>query len=301
MPLFFLLEEKLREQSTLLNIATARIQHSLIHLQQIDHVNGHHDHVPDYLTGTLAVLHLQHHVGLGLVVIGPLFRIPPHSLRAHLRDGLEEVEHEGFIPRNGNHQQLALHAGDEEVAALRGAVQGGPQHVLGAVEEVVAEVGAFQVADDGGAAGVGGVREEVAAVDEELAVAQRPGLSEPHEELGFVEVESLDAVGDGGLRLRGLQEGELAAEGCAAVASDVLVLLLEDEDAVLGAVDADGAQEVVVEVHDIFFSQAVGHHLPAVLLHPHLGQPRIPLDRHGGASAVASFADWGRFSAPTAQ
>lgn len=53
----------------------------------------------------------------------------------YLRDRLEEVEHEGFSSRDGDHQKLPLHSRDVYVR-LRGAVQSGPEHVLGVVQEL---------------------------------------------------------------------------------------------------------------------------------------------------------------------
>ena len=63
-----LLEVELREQSALLDVTTPRVQHDLVHLQQIDHMNRYHDRIPNDLARALAVLHLQHHVRLVLVV-----------------------------------------------------------------------------------------------------------------------------------------------------------------------------------------------------------------------------------------
>jgi hypothetical protein len=280
-----LLEVELREERALLDVAAARVQHHLVDLEQVDHVDGDHDGVADDLAGALAVLDLQLHVGLVLVVafVGG---VAPAAERAHLRHGLEEVEHERLPPRDGDDEQLALHALDEHVLRQR-PVQRRPQHVLGAVEERLAKLRALHGGQDGGAAGLWRGGGEIPLVLQELAGAQRPGLLDPDQHLDLVHLQRLHAGDDHGLRLgRVLPERRQLLEP--ALALHVLVLLVEDQQPVLGAVHADGAQQVVVEVRDVVLLQVVRHHQMPVLLHPHLRQPRKPLDRHTSQGPCAT-------------
>ena len=220
--------------------------------------------------------YLQEHVGR-VFIAGVVGGIAPRPERADLSNSLKEVEHERFPARDGDDQELPLHAVDAHIL-LRGPIERSPQHILGAVEQILPQCRPVQRRDH--ARPVLGRRGgQVTLVQQQAARAQRPCALEPAQNLGLVGLDTLHAVDDHGLRLGGvLAERDQLLE--ARLALDVLVLHVEDEQAVFRGVDTDGAEQVVVEVRDVDFLQVVGHHQVAVLLHPHFRQPRKPLDRH---------------------